>query len=108
MLAGAAPVLVHNSPPCSPDLDALSASGMRPVKGKTTDAAREYQKHIDREDLPVVPGRQLKTAGQDLLDDILTNPGAAGLAQRSTQVVCSSTFGGIRYVDDSAMGCSCP
>lgn len=92
MLAGATPVLVHNSGGC-PDLDALSQSGMRAAKGKTTHAGREYQKHMNRGDLPVVPGKQLKSAGQDLLDDILTNPKTA------TSPVNSGNFaGGSRYI----------
>ncbi|MFC8765750.1 polymorphic toxin-type HINT domain-containing protein [Streptomyces sp. NPDC057193] len=93
VLAGATPVLVHNSTPCGPDLDALSQSGMRPAKGNTTHAGREYQKHMNRGDLPVVPGKQLKSAGQDLLDDILTNPKTA------TSPVNSGNFaGGTRYI----------
>ncbi|WP_411082140.1 polymorphic toxin-type HINT domain-containing protein [Streptomyces sp. cmx-18-6] len=92
VLAGETPVLVHNSGGC-PDLDALSQSGMRPAKGKTTHAGREYQKHMNRGDLPVVPGKQLKTAGQNLLDDILTNP------QTATSAVNSGNFaGGTRYI----------
>ncbi|WP_435195344.1 Hint domain-containing protein, partial [Streptomyces sp. NRRL F-5630] len=92
VLAGETPVLVHNSGGC-PDLDALSQSGMRPAKGKTTHAGREYQKHMNRRDLPVVPGKELKTAGQDLLDDILTNP------QTATSAVNSGNFaGGTRYI----------
>ncbi|MFJ3496736.1 polymorphic toxin-type HINT domain-containing protein [Streptomyces sp. NPDC086091] len=92
VLAGETPVLVHNSGGC-PDLDALSQSGMRPAKGKTTHAGREYQKHMNRGDLPVVPGKELKTAGQDLLDDILTNP------QTATSAVNSGNFaGGSRYI----------
>jgi hypothetical protein len=66
---------------------------MRPAKGKTTHAGREYQKHMNRGDLPVVPGKELKTAGQDLLDDILTNP------QTATSAVNSGNFaGGTRYI----------
>ncbi|MGW7254132.1 polymorphic toxin-type HINT domain-containing protein [Streptomyces sp. NPDC054834] len=92
VLAGETPVLVHNSGGC-PDLDALSQSGMRPAKGRTTHAGREYQKHMNRGDLPVVPGKELKTAGQDLLDDILTNP------QTATSAVNSGNFaGGTRYI----------
>ncbi|WP_442810528.1 polymorphic toxin-type HINT domain-containing protein [Streptomyces sp. Wh19] len=91
VLAGETPVLVHNT--CGPDLDALSQSGMRPAKGKTTHAGREYQKHMNRGDLPVVPGKELKTAGQGLLDDILTNP------QTATSAVNSGNFaGGTRYI----------
>jgi hypothetical protein len=92
VLADTAPLLVHD---CGggPDLDALSQSGMRPAKGNTTHAGREYQKHMNRGDLPVVPGKQLKSAGQDMLDDILTNPKTA------TSPVNSGNFaGGTRYI----------
>ncbi|MEU1148121.1 polymorphic toxin-type HINT domain-containing protein [Streptomyces sp. NPDC005863] len=96
VLAGATPVLVHNSTPCGPDLDALSQSGKRPAKGNTTHAGREYQKHMnrgERGELPVIPGKQLKSVGQDLLDDILTNPKTA------TSPVNSGNFaGGTRYI----------
>ncbi|MBP2337376.1 hypothetical protein JOF41_003554 [Saccharothrix coeruleofusca] len=92
VLAGETPVLVHNSGGC-PDLDALSQSGMRPAKGKTTHAGREYQKHMSRGDLSVVHGKDLKVVGQDLLDDILTNP------QTVTSTVNSGNFaGGMRYI----------
>ncbi|MEU7060464.1 DUF6531 domain-containing protein [Streptomyces sp. NPDC046197] len=74
-------------------LDDLSKSGERPDKGKLTRAGREYQKHMNRGDLDVVPGKQLDSAGQNLLDDILTNP-------NTTQVpVTSGNFaGGTRYI----------
>ncbi|MGW2104191.1 Hint domain-containing protein [Streptomyces olivaceoviridis] len=92
VLAGDTPVLVHNSGGC-PDLDALLQSGMRPAKGKTTHAGREYQKHMNRGDLPVVPGKELATAGQNLLKDILTNP------QTTRSAVKSGNFaGGTRYI----------
>ncbi|MEU6662245.1 DUF6531 domain-containing protein [Streptomyces sp. NPDC046821] len=77
----------------APCVDALSKTGQRPAKGKLTHAGREYQKHMNRGDLDVVPGKQLDSSGQDLLDDILTNPNA-------TQVpVNSGNFaGGTRYI----------
>ncbi len=73
--------------------DALSKSGQRPDKGKLTRAGREYQKHMNRGDLPVVPGKQLDSTGQKLLDDILNHP-------NTTQVpVTSGNFaGGTRYI----------
>lgn len=100
VLAGVTPVLVHNSTLCDPDLDALSQSGTRPAKGNRTHAGREYQKHMNRGDLPVVPGKELDSTGQDLLDDILTNPGTV------TSPVNSGNFsGGTRYImPDSAGG----
>jgi hypothetical protein len=75
VLAGNTPVLVHNTNGCWPGLDDLSASAARPAKGGLTHAGREYQKHMGRGELPKVPGKQLDTAGQDYLDDILTTPG---------------------------------
>ncbi|MFI9366750.1 polymorphic toxin-type HINT domain-containing protein [Kitasatospora sp. NPDC053057] len=99
VLAGNTPVLVHNSTPCGPDLDALSKSGMRPDKGKMTRAGREYQKHMNRGDLPVVPGKELDSTGQNLLDDILTNPNT------TVGPVTSGNFaGGTRYVMPDAAG----
>jgi len=75
VFAGDTPLLVHNAPGCWPGLGDLSASGARPAKGGRTQAGREYQKHMDRDELPKVPGKDLDRAGQDLLDDILTTPG---------------------------------
>lgn len=74
MLAGEAPVLVHNTGPCGPDLDALSNAGKAPDRNNLTAAGRAYQKHMDRGQLPKVPGSDLDSAGQNLLDDILTDP----------------------------------
>ena len=66
-------VLVHNA--CPWDLNSLSQSGMRAAKGGRTHAGREYQKHMARGELPTVAGKDLDAAGQELLDEILTNPG---------------------------------
>lgn len=65
-------MLVHN---CGEGLDALSQSGQRAAKGGLTHAGREYQKHMGGGELPKVPGKELDSAGQDYLDDILTTPG---------------------------------
>lgn len=83
----------------APCLDALSKSGERPDKGKMTRAGREYQKHMNRGDLDVVPGKKLDSTGQNLLDDILTNP-------NTTQVpVNAGNFaGGTRYIMPDAAG----
>ncbi|HEV2238899.1 MAG TPA: hypothetical protein VGR57_19730, partial [Ktedonobacterales bacterium] len=48
----------------------------RAVKGGRTYAGREYQKHMDKGELPKVGGNYLDSAGQNLLDDILTDPNA--------------------------------
>jgi len=71
VVAGNVPVLVHN---CGPDLDAMSAAGKGPNKNGLTDAGRAYQKHMDRGELPRVGGADLNSSGQNLLDDILTDP----------------------------------
>ncbi|WP_433459403.1 RHS repeat-associated core domain-containing protein [Micromonospora sp. CA-248212] len=92
VLAGKTPVLVHNTGPCTPDLTALSQSGQRAAKGGRTAAGRAYQKHMDRGELDAVPGAQLDEAGQNLLDDILTNP-----ATTSSPVTSGGFRGGTRY-----------
>ncbi|NKE58350.1 hypothetical protein FXN61_16570 [Lentzea sp. PSKA42] len=100
VVAGSTSVLVHNTGPCGVDLDAMSKSGMRPDKGKKTRAGRECQKHMDRGDLDVVPGKKLDSAGQNLLDDIFTNPGTV-----SSSVTSGNFAGGTRYImPDSAGG----
>ena len=58
-------------------LDEMSASGKAADRNNLTVAGREYQKHMSRGELPTVPGAQLNGAGQNLLDDILTNPDTA-------------------------------
>ncbi|ASU85399.1 hypothetical protein CDO52_23690 [Nocardiopsis gilva YIM 90087] len=89
-------VLTHN---CG-GLDALSRSGMRPDKNNLTRAGREYQKHMGRGDLPKVSGKEFDSAGQSLLDDILTHPSSA------VSPVTSGGFrGGTRHImPDSAGG----
>jgi hypothetical protein len=58
--------------PSSGSLDAMSASGQAEDRNGLTMAGRGYQKHMDRGELPRVPGTQLNTVGQNLLDDIDT------------------------------------
>ncbi|MDF2254446.1 DUF6531 domain-containing protein [Streptantibioticus ferralitis] len=77
----------------SPCPEELSKSGQRPDKGRLTRAGREYQKHMNRGDLPVVPGKQLDSTGQGLLDDILNSPDTVQVS------VTSGNFaGGTRYI----------
>ena len=45
-------------------LDALSDAGRAAAKGGRTRAGREYQKHMDRGELPKVPGKNLTTPGR--------------------------------------------
>jgi hypothetical protein len=56
------------------NLDALAETGKRPVKGGRTHAGREYQKHMDRGEVPRVPGKEFDSAGQALLDGIMKSP----------------------------------
>jgi hypothetical protein len=70
------------------NLDALSASGRDVVKNGLTRAGRAYQKHMGRGELSTVAGRDLNSAGRDLLDDILTNP------QTNQTAVESGNFAG--------------
>jgi hypothetical protein len=91
---GDEPVLVHN---CS--LDDLSAAGRAPAKGGRTSAGRAYQKHMDRGELPKVSGSDLDSAGQTLLDDILTAPGTKSV------IITSGNFaGGVRYIRPDGVG----
>ncbi|MEV6646136.1 polymorphic toxin-type HINT domain-containing protein [Amycolatopsis sp. NPDC051371] len=92
--AGGTPVLVHNAPcPKGFDYEAASASGQRAAKAGLKRVGFEYQKHMGRGELPVVPGKELDGAGQKLLDDILTDPNA------DYQAVTSGGFaGGFRII----------
>lgn len=92
---GDEPKLVHN---CF-GLDDLSAAGQAPAKGGQTAAGRAYQKHMDRGELLKVPGSQLGSAGQNLLDDILTAPGT-----RVVNVTSGNFAGGVRYVRPDGVG----
>ncbi|NYI07409.1 RHS repeat-associated protein [Allostreptomyces psammosilenae] len=87
VLADETPVLVHNSN-CSLDLDFASESGAwidpSDQRGQYTLAGRALQKHAGRNGnpngWPTPSGRQNPQAwnatGQDVLDEILTHPGA--------------------------------
>ncbi|EFV14979.1 RHS repeat-associated core domain-containing protein [Segniliparus rugosus] len=74
------------------DIEDILRSGERPVKGGRTHAGREYQKHMDRGELPQVPGKQLDQAGQKLLEDILRHP------QAKTTPINGGKFAGGNYV----------
>ncbi len=80
-------------------LDALSGAGRAEAKGGRTAAGRSYQKHMDRGDLPNVPGKGLDRAGQDLLDDILTHPGST-----RSSVTTGRAAGGTRIVRPDGTG----
>ncbi|WP_184575498.1 Hint domain-containing protein [Lipingzhangella halophila] len=90
---GAGNALVHNAGPC-PDLDSLSQSARKPAKGPgKTQAGRSYQKHRDRGELPDVPNSELKNAGEELVDDILTSPDT-----RVQNVTGGQGKGGTRFI----------
>jgi hypothetical protein len=58
-------------------LDALSQQGAQLDRNGLTQAGRSLQKHANRPGntvYPKVPGGELNSAGQNVLDDILTNP----------------------------------
>src|SRR5690606_11289299 len=80
-------------------LDQLSAAGRVPAPGGFTRAGYVYQKHMGRGELPKVPGKQLDQAGQDLLDDILTNPGTT-----VHPVTSGNAAGGTRYIGPNGIG----
>jgi RHS repeat-associated protein len=75
---GTTQTLAHNCPVHRPDLDTLSAAGKAPAAGGRTAAGRAYQKHMDRggRQLEPVKGKDTDRTGQELLDDILTDPGS--------------------------------
>ncbi len=85
-----AALLTHN---CMWDLDSLASSALRPDKNGLTVAGRSYQKHMNRGDLDQVQGRNLNSTGQDLLEDILTNPGT-----KVEQVNSGNFAGGVRFI----------
>jgi hypothetical protein len=81
------------------DLDALAESGKRQVKGGRTHAGREYQKHMDRGEVPKVPGKQFDSAGQELLDDIVKSP-----TTRQYPLEGGSFKGGKIFVREDGLG----
>jgi hypothetical protein len=81
------------------DSDALSAAGRVEAKGGRTAAGRSYQKHMDRGQLPRIPGMSLDEAAQELLDDILTHPGSTTHPVRSGRAA-----GGIRIIRPDGVG----
>lgn len=95
----ATPVLVHNaSCPTGFDYEAASQSGMRADKGAFTRAGREYAKHMGGNELPTVTGNPaaINSAGQDILNGILTDPGA------DYQPVLTGNFaGGFRVIGNT-------
>jgi len=82
------------------DLDALAASGRtRVARNGLTSAGAEYQAHMGRGELPSVPGAALNAAGQNLVEEILTNPGAVRV-----QVTTGRFAGGTRFVAPNGVG----
>ena len=64
-----------------------------------TRAGREYQKHMGEPGIPEVKGSQLNEAGQQLLDDIITDPNS-----RLSNVTKGNQKGGIRVVRPDGTG----
>ncbi len=80
-------------------LDGLYEAGKAGVRGGRTAAGRAYQQHMGRGELGKVPGRQLDRAGQDLLDDILTDP-----RSRVVPVTRGGAAGGVRVIRPDGTG----
>ncbi|MFE5502725.1 polymorphic toxin-type HINT domain-containing protein [Amycolatopsis japonica] len=88
VLAGGAPVLVHNSSCPTLDLDRASGSGRKPdpkdARGEFELAGNALAKHAGRKtnigQWPIPSGKQNPAAwnalGREVLDEILTHPGA--------------------------------
>jgi RHS repeat-associated protein len=77
VLAGAAPVLVHD---CGKSVDDLYEKAVEVTPGQGSPAARAYQKHMTRDEssLPVVmKGRDRAAAADDRVADLLTSPKSA-------------------------------
>jgi hypothetical protein len=84
-------ILVHN---CGPDLDSLSQSGARPVgKGDQTKVGQELGKHGGEGLFPEAVGSasHKNQVAQDVLDDILMDPGTV------TRPITSGNFTGGTY-----------
>jgi RHS repeat-associated protein len=80
-------------------VEALSASGREVIKNGLTRAGLEYQKHMGRGELPIVPGRALNSTGQKLLDGILMSPQTKQIA-----VTTGNFAGGTRFVGPQGIG----
>ncbi|MFY9888586.1 MAG: Hint domain-containing protein [Streptosporangiaceae bacterium] len=93
-------VLAHN---CGPSLDDLSGSGRDPdpndAGGNLSRAGRAFAKHANL--FPSVSGgpAALNEAGQNALDEILTNPSAV---QQS--VTAGNFVGGMRFITPDGIG----
>jgi hypothetical protein len=104
-----ADVLVHNEDDpeenvddCGPDLDALSKSGEKPIGGQgMTKAGASLAQHgeaLGYDDLTGGPEAK-NMLGQDLLDEILTNPGS------TVSTVPTGNFaGGLRFITPDGAG----
>jgi hypothetical protein len=102
-------VLVHNCP----DLDSMSESGQQPDRNGFSQAGRALQKHLNRPsdsfDSPFASGGGsqvpdvMNQAGQDTLDEILTNPQSAVQSYGNT-IDMRLPWGGARFVDGGFTG----
>jgi hypothetical protein len=57
--------------------DEISQSGQVDVKNRLKRAGFSYQEHMGRGQLPPVAGTEFNSAGQNLLDEIITKPDTA-------------------------------
>ncbi|MCM3657286.1 hypothetical protein M3147_08485 [Agromyces mediolanus] len=83
-------------------VDDILASGLSPRKGNLTNAGREYQKHMGRGgggELPHVQGKDMNTAGQELLENILTSP-----TTRTQVITTGRARGGTVYIRGDGIG----
>jgi hypothetical protein len=97
----AAAVLVHN---CNPDLDSLSRSGGRTIGSQgMRKAGASLAQHAEELGYDDVSGSAANknAMGQDLLDEILTNPGT-----RVSQITSGNFAGGLRFISPTYAGAS--
>ncbi len=99
---GAEAVLVHNT--CGPDLDALSQSGQMPIgnqgMNKTGASLAQHGLDLGFTEADLAGGTaNLNALGQDLLDDILTDPASRVLSPTS-----GNYAGGIRVISPTGAG----
>jgi len=97
--AGGTSVLVHNCP----NLEALSASGQRIIRGELTRAGQKLEDHQGEGNFPMLRGgdRMKSQMGQEQLDDILTDPGT-----RTEPITAGNFKGGTYFIAPDGRGAS--
>jgi len=91
--------LVHNCP----NLEALSASGQRIIRGELTRAGQKLEDHQGEGNFPMLRGgdRMKSQMGQEQLDDILTDPGT-----RTEPITAGNFKGGTYFIAPDGRGAS--